>query len=99
MFGRTGRPSDKMTSMRARASSSRTKIVSFSAPMPELKSRNRLLARSDASIAVKWLNAMEGTRSCGRVLAVLQELEELGAMLDSLTERNRRPGTKQELAD
>lgn len=91
-------------SMTARASSSHTKFVPFSAPIPELKSRNRLLALSDALIAVEWLNALKGTESYRRVLAVRQKLEELGAMLDILTKqkraaRTRRPHTRQEIAD
>lgn len=92
--------------MIALASSSQTRFVPFSAPAPktraQVKSRNRLLSRSEASIAVEWLNAAKGTAAYRRVRAVRQELEELGAMLDSLRRQRlaakaKRRQTQQEM--
>ena len=93
-----------LMAMTSRSSLSLNKLVSALAPSPktlaELKTRNLLLTRSDASIAVEWLNAAKGTAAFRRVLAVRQELEELGAMLDGLTQqrqaaKDRRPRTQQ----
>jgi hypothetical protein len=101
--------SDNVMAMRSRSSSSLNKFVStLAAPSPktlaELKARNRLLTHSDASIAVEWLNATKGTEAYRRVLAVRQELEELGAMLDGLTQqrqaaKDRHPRKQQEWLD
>ena len=55
----------------------------------EFKRRIRSISLTDAFTAVEWLNAMRGTAQYGRVLAVRQELEELGAMLDSLSRQRR----------
>jgi len=98
--------------MRSHSSSSQVKFVSGLAPSPktlaESKTRNRLLTHSDASIAVEWLNAAKGTGAYRRVLAVRQELEELGAMLEDLTQQRQaagqaakegRPRTQQEALD
>ena len=55
----------------------------------ELRRRNRTLSYSDAFIVVAWLNATKGSAAYRRVLAVRQELEELGAMMDSLRQQRR----------
>ncbi|HUX65578.1 MAG TPA: hypothetical protein VMV42_00390 [archaeon] len=50
----------------------------------ELTPDPRSLAYSDAFQAVEWLNATKGTASYRRVLAVRQELEELGTAFHDL---------------
>jgi hypothetical protein len=61
------------------------------APQPktqtEIERRARSLSFSDASIAVEWLNATKGTAEYRRALAIRQELEELGATMDSLRQQ------------
>lgn len=63
------------------------------APRPrtqtELTRRSRTLSFSDASIAVAWLNATRGSAAYRRVLTLRQELEDLGVMLDSLSQQRR----------
>jgi hypothetical protein len=54
-----------------------------------LKARGRSISFSDASIAVEWLNATNGTKAQQRVLDVRHELEELGATLDSLSQQRQ----------
>jgi hypothetical protein len=94
--------------MPSHRSLSRKRFVEALAPTPktrtEYEKRKRLIAHGDATIVVEWLNAANGTPIYRRVLAVRKELEELGAMLDSLTKqrqetRARRPRTSREIAD
>jgi hypothetical protein len=50
-----------------------------------------LISSSDALCAVAWLNNFKGTANYRRVLQIRDELEQLGAMLDSLC-RQRQEG-------
>ena len=73
---------------------STAKFVEAIAPRPktqaEMKRRIRSLSSSDAIIAVEWLNAVPRTAAYQRVIAVRAELEELGAMLDSLRQQRQQ---------
>lgn len=55
----------------------------------ELRHQVRSLLYNDAMLAVEWLNATQRTAAYRRVLNVRRELEELGAMLNSLREREQ----------
>jgi hypothetical protein len=52
-----------------------------------LKRRLRLLSATDAVISVTWLNVKKGTVAYQRVLAIRNELTELGSMLDLLNKQ------------
>ena len=94
--------------MRSRATSSRDGLKRATAPAPktsaELKQQVRSGRASDAFLAVEWLNAAKGTAAYRRVLMVRGELEELGAMLDSLRQqrkawKNRRAKSDAEILE
>ena len=88
----------------------RTRKTGFTeavAPRPktqtEWKRRTRSLSFSDARAAVEWLNATRGQPAYRRVLAIRQELEELGGALDRVRQarrtaaRQKRPRTDEEI--
>jgi hypothetical protein len=59
-----------------------------------LTRRNRTLSYSDALVVVEWLNATKGTAPYRRALEVRQELEELGATMDSLRQQRQEARAK-----
>jgi hypothetical protein len=69
-----------------------------------LNKRVRSLSFSDLFLTAEWLKRTAGTQSQTRVLAIRQELEELGLMLDSLQRQKQllkargRPSNEQEMA-
>lgn len=78
--------------------------VGVGTPVPKTQAGLKRQARSmlylDAMLAVEWLNATQRTVAYRRVLMVRRELEELGAMLNSLRQleqareqriRNQKP--------
>jgi len=68
-------------------------FVEAIAPRPktqtEWKRRIRSLSHSDSALAVAWLNAARGKPAYRRVLAIRQELEEIGKALDCLRKTRR----------
>ncbi|HUV69757.1 MAG TPA: hypothetical protein VMW15_08870 [Terracidiphilus sp.] len=78
------------------------------APRPktqtEMKRRVRSQSSTDAMLTVEWLNAAQRTAAYRRVLMVRGELEELGAMLESLRQqrqawKNRRAKSDAEILE
>lgn len=84
----------------------KTRIVDVGVGTPDpktqagLKRQARSMLYLDAMLAVEWLNATQRTAAYRRVLMVRRELEELGAMLNSLRQleqareqriRNQKP--------
>gem|GEM_PF-1519682 len=77
------------------------------APRPktqaEFERRQRSLSASDALIVVAWLNSVRRTAAYRRVVAVRQEVEDLGLMLNSLhhekqTARAQRRGNQSQIS-
>jgi hypothetical protein len=79
------------------------KLISVTDPpsktRTELKQRIRSQSFSDASVAVAWLNAAQGTVAYRRVLEVRQELEELRAELDRLKQKTGSVVRVRDIAD
>lgn len=76
----------------------KVRFIEATAPQPEtgteLKQRIRSQSFSDAVLAVEWLNAAKGTAAYRRVLDVRQELEELRAGIDRLSQAHGGPVVK-----
>lgn len=68
-------------------------FVEAIAPRPktqtEMKRRVRSLSSTDATLAVEWLNAAHDTAAYRRVMAVRRELDELGAMHESVRQQRQ----------
>jgi hypothetical protein len=75
------------------ATKQKLKFVEVVAPRPktqtEMARRIRSFSFSDAMLAVEWLNTAQHTAAYKRVIAFRRELEELGAILDTLTTQKR----------